>query len=309
MVDFGWKERLESLLEQPVEWGRSLDHYTSLGIGGPADAVATVEKKNELGPVLRFLAEEKLRWRVLGRGTNVLARDEGFAGVILLLGTEYQTVGEPVEISESGAALLQGGGGCSLGRLSRSCIAQGLSGLEFCCGIPGTLGGAVVMNAGAWGGDMASVVRRVTLATADGEKTLAGGELDFCYRRWRGFEQYQGQAVVTEVEFALQRGDREEIKKRCRTLQERRKAAQPVPYANAGSFFKNPPNDSAGRLIEACGLKGTSIGGAMVSEQHGNFLVNRGKATASDMLSLMKVVQNRVKNDNGIELEPEVHFI
>ncbi|MFW2369143.1 MAG: UDP-N-acetylmuramate dehydrogenase, partial [Desulforhopalus sp.] len=266
------------------------------------------EKKKELGPLLDFLAEEKLHWRVLGRGTNVLARDEGFAGVILLLGTEFQAVGEPLEYS-SGAISLQGGGACSLGKLSHTCIDLGLSGLEFGCGIPGTLGGAVIMNAGAWGGDMASVVRKVTLVTKDGIKTVSGEELDFCYRRWRGFEKYQGKAIVTEVDLELVREAPAEIRSRCRTLQERRKSGQAIPYANAGSFFKNPLNDSAGRLIEACGLKGTSIGGAMVSEQHGNFLVNRGGATASDVLSLMKVVQDRVRNDNGIDLEPEVHFI
>lgn len=308
MIDLGWKERLESLLENPVEWGRSLGKYTSFSIGGPADAVAIVETKKELRALLGFVAEEKLPWRVLGRGTNVLARDEGFAGVILLLGEEFKSVGEPQEKS-AGTMVLQSGGGCGLGKLSYSCIEMGLSGLEFGCGIPGSLGGAVVMNAGAWGEDMASVVRSVTLVTAVGEMTLAGEELDFGYRHWRGFEQYQGKAVVTAVELGLVKKDPKEIRDRCSNFQERRKAAQPIPYANAGSFFKNPKNDSAGRLIEASGLKGTSIGGAMVSEQHANFLVNRGGATASDMLSLMKVVQDRVRNDKGIKLEPEVHFI
>lgn len=305
---FRWKDRLESLLKQPVLWGKSLGKYTSFSIGGPADALATVDNKEELEPLLKFLAEEKLPWRVLGRGTNVLARDEGFAGVILFLGAEFQNVTELSETA-AGTTVLQCGGGCSLGKLSRSCIDRGLSGLEFSCGIPGTLGGAVIMNAGAWGGDMASVVRSVFLVTADGEKRLSGESLDFSYRRWGGFEQYQGKAVVAGVELELLKKDPEVVRNRCSTLQERRKVAQPIPYANAGSFFKNPQNDSAGRLIEASGLKGTSIGGAMVSEQHGNFLVNRGGATASDMLSLMKVVQERVKNDNNILLVPEVHFI
>lgn len=303
-----WREQLASLVTHPVEWGGSLRRYTSLSIGGPADAVVRVERWHELQPLLAFLAAEKLPWRVLGKGTNVLVKDHGFAGIILLLGTEFATIGERAA-KAGGKTLVQVGGGCGLGKLCYSCIDWGLSGLEFCCGIPGTLGGAVIMNAGAWGRDMAAVVRGVTLVTANGEKRLSGEALNFTYRHWPEFERYQGAAVVAGAELELLDAEPAAIKKECQTLQERRKAGQPITLANAGSFFRNPENDSAGRLIEASGLKGTVVGGAMVSEQHGNFLVNRGGASANDFLSLMKLVQERVKNDNGIELEPEVHII
>lgn len=303
-----WKEKLASLVGHPVEWGGSLKRYTSLSIGGPADAVVRVDRWSELQPLLAFLAAEKLPWRVLGRGTNVLVKDAGFAGVILLLGAAFETVEDRVPLG-SGKFLLQAGGGCGLGKLAHSCIDRGLSGLEFGCGIPGTIGGAVIMNAGAWGQDIASVVRSVTLVTASGEKQLSGDALNFSYRKWQGFEHYQGNAVIAGVGLELSAGDPAAIKKQCQIFQERRKTAQPITFASAGSFFKNPKNESAGRLIEASGLKGTTIGGAMVSEQHGNFLVNRGGASAGDFLALMKIVQDRVKNDNGIELEPEVHII
>ncbi|MDK9708743.1 MAG: UDP-N-acetylmuramate dehydrogenase [Desulforhopalus sp.] len=301
------RQALSALLSQPVQWQCHLSGYTSFAIGGPAEALIKVNLRSELQPLLAFLAEEDISWRVLGKGTNLLVGDEGFAGVIIRLGGEFTQCAE--EAGEDGLLQLQIGGGASLSRLAVRYSERGLTGLEFACGIPGTLGGAVIMNAGAWGSDIASVLQGVTLTTAEGDIPLTAEEMDFTYRSWRGFSRYQGRAVVAAVGLRLRHGDPVEVTARCRTLQERRKVSQPSDYANAGSFFKNPPNDSAGRLIEASGLKGLRVGGAMVSERHANFLVNTGSATAADVLRLMTKIQKKVQEDWGVCLEPEVHFI
>jgi UDP-N-acetylmuramate dehydrogenase len=306
-VNYAQQQRLIGLSTQPIQWQCNLHRYTSFAIGGPAEAVVKVELTRELQPLLFFLTEENIPWRVLGKGTNLLVRDEGFPGVIVLLGGEFEAIGE--EEGVDGAVLLRVGAGCGLAKLSRRCSEHGLTGLEFGCGIPGTIGGAVIMNAGAWGRDIASVLQSVTLVTATKEIILPRRELVFSYRCWNDFSPYQGHAVVAAVTLELRRGDVETIMTTCKTLLELRKSTQPSEYASAGSFFKNPPHDSAGRLIEASGLKGLTVGGAMVSERHGNFLVNTGGATADDVLCLMKIIQEKIKDDFGIDLEPEVHLI
>lgn len=300
------RQRLAALVSQPVKWDCALDRYTSFAIGGPAEAVATVETRHELQSLLGYLEQERIAWRVIGRGTNLLVSDHGFAGVIVLLGRDFEHFRQ--DSPGEGTVVITAGGACSLARLSLHCAGDGLSGLEFGCGIPGTVGGAVIMNAGAWGGDMAGVLRSVTVVTPDREETVLRQDTEFSYRSWPGFARYRGRGVVAQVELRLCHGDGAAIRMHCKTLQDRRKAAQP-PGKSAGSFFKNPPDDSAGRLIEVSGLKGTRVGGAMISEYHGNFLVNTGNATADDVLRLMKLVQEKVAKDCGIMLEPEVHFI
>ncbi len=302
------QKRLSALVSQPVKWQCRLDRYTSLSIGGPAEAVLTVDKRQEMQPLLIFLAEEKIPWRIIGRGTNLLIQDEGFAGVIFVLGDEFKTV-ERYEETDAKTVLVRAGAGCGLAQLAFRFVEWGITGLEFGCGIPGTLGGAVIMNAGAWGSEMSSIVERVRLMTAEGEKHFVRRDLNFSYRCWKSFSDYEGKAVVTEVELALKNGDPDTIRQNCTALQNKRKNTQRCEYPNAGSFFKNPVNDSAGRLIDVSGLKGMIVGGAMISEHHGNFLVNKGGATAADVLCLMKIVQAKVKIDSGIDLEPEVHFI
>jgi UDP-N-acetylmuramate dehydrogenase len=302
------QEKLTGLISQPIKWQCRLDRYTSLSIGGPADAVVRVDNRRELQAVLTFLAEDKIPWQVIGRGTNLLVRDEGFAGVILLLDGEFKKF-ERQSTDDAGKGIVRAGGGCSLAQISFSCMEWGLAGIEFACGIPGTLGGSVIMNAGAWGSEMSSIVENVRLMTAEGEKLFVRGELDFSYRSWDGFAAFRGKAVVSEVELELKNGDPDTIRQYCGVLQDRRKKTQLCKYPNAGSFFKNPSNDSAGRLIDVSGLKGLTIGGAMISEHHGNFLVNKGGASADDVLNLMKIVQAKVKNDSGVDLDPEVHFI
>lgn len=302
------QEKLTGLLTRSVHWQCRLDRYTSFAIGGPAEAVVKVESREELQVLLAFLADEQIPWRVIGRGTNLLVNDEGFAGVVLLLEGVFKTF-DRQSTQDGGGIIVRAGAGCSLTQLAYRCMEWGYTGLEFACGIPGTLGGAMIMNAGAWGSDMSAIVAGVGLMTADGEKRFVRSELDFSYRCWKNFAAYLGRAVVAEVELALQNGDPDIIRQQCDALQDRRKKIQRCTYPNAGSFFKNPANDSAGRLIDASGLKGLTIGGAMISEHHGNFLVNKGGATADDVVHLMHIVRAKVKNDSGVDLEPEVHFI
>ncbi len=301
------QQKLSQLVVQPVKWQCDLSRYTSFAIGGPAEAMVAVHQVGELQPLLEFLAVENIPWRIIGKGSNILVRDDGFPGVILRLGGELAAVSE--EVGDDGLVVVRGGGGSSLAKLSWRCSERGITGLEFGCGIPGTLGGAVIMNAGAWGGDIGSILRGIKLVTAEGEINFSAGDLNFSYRCWKDFPAYQGRAVVASVELELHRGDAAAIMAYCKSLQDKRKATQPSEHANAGSFFMNPPDDSAGRLIEVSGLRGLKVGRAMVSERHGNFLLNTGGATADEVLRLMQIVQDKVKKDSGVCLEPEIHFI
>ncbi|MBU1234697.1 MAG: UDP-N-acetylmuramate dehydrogenase [Proteobacteria bacterium] len=303
------KDRLSSLAENRIQWDCPLAPYTSFGIGGPASALVTVESIAELLRLLQCLVENNLDWRVIGRGTNLLVADSGFAGVIFILGKGLSQIALQEE-AESGQVLIRVGAGCSLARLLAWCMDEGLSGLEFVSGIPGSVGGAVVMNAGAWGGEMADViVSLTTVSPYEGEKILGREELKFSYRLWENPEKSGAKSMVVAADLELRNGLKKEIAARCREYLQKRLQKQPKGLKNAGSFFKNPPGDSAGRLIEASGLKGTRCGGAMISAVHANFLVNSGQATAKDVLQLMELVREKVAKDSGITLETEVHFL
>lgn len=307
-MDLLARDELSQIVAGQVRWNCPLCDYTSFSIGGPAEALVKVQGHNELAALMEFVDRRQVPWRIIGRGTNLLVPDEGYAGVIVILGAGFQQV-DFGEHSAGGRSIVSAGAGCGLARVAMSCMEKGLAGLEFAGGIPGTIGGAVIMNAGAWGADIAGILRTVTVLTREGQQILSRQSLDFGYRCWRDFKKFQGRQVITAVELELIEDDPEMIRERCARLQEKRRNSQPRGQGNAGSFFKNPPGDSAGRLIEKSGLKGKRIGGAMISELHANFLVNAGGATAADVLALMKCVQEKVRQDSGIELEPEVHFL
>lgn len=306
-MEEGLRQELNRIVAQPVQWDCPLAGYTSLAVGGPAEALVTVDDAQELAAVLGFLERTAIPWRIIGRGTNLLVRDEGFPGVVLLLGRGFREMA--FVAAGGGRWLATVGAGCSLARLVAACSERGLAGMEFAVGIPGTVGGALVMNAGAWGSEMAAVIRSVTVVGPSGRQLLGREKLHFGYRCWDDFAALAGRAAVVGCELELSAGDPREIRSRCASYQQLRKERQPLGQRSAGSFFKNPQHDSAGRLIEASGLKGMAVGGAMVSEKHANFLVNTGGATAADVLALMRLVQERVRRDSGIELEPEVHFL
>lgn len=297
------KERLQTLVGKTIQWDCPLRAYTSFSIGGPAEALVTVENCKELQHVLHFCSEETINCRVIGRGTNILVKDEGFDGVVLVLAGEFNKV--RIEAHKD-SILLAVGAGLSLSKLSSICMEEGYTGLEFAIGIPGSVGGAVIMNAGAWGGAIADVVLEIELQTATEAKKIRKENLPFGYRTSN--IPCQETFVISSATFALCRGDREIIRSKGRSYLDKRKQSQPAGHGNAGSFFKNPEGDSAGRLIEASGMKGVCVGDAEISTKHANFIINRGSASADDIVQLMKLVIDTVYRDSGIRLEPEVQI-
>ncbi len=307
MLQTAVKQKISRIVTTPVRWNCPLSGYTSFRIGGPADALVVVEKEEELYALLSFFAREKVKWRIIGKGTNLLVSDDGFAGVVVVLGKSFQDV--KVRQQDAGSVFLQVGCALRLTRLAGWCLEKGLSGLEFASGIPGSVGGAVIMNAGAWGGEMSDVVTAVDVITQEGKQTIGEEELNFGYRSWHNSLIERELAVVTMIMVRLTRGDRPSMEEACSTYRQKRMLRQPQKIANAGSVFKNPPGDSAGRLIEASGLKGKQVGGAVVSTVHANFIVNEGQATAADIHELMQAITRKVKTDSNIDLEPEIHIL
>jgi UDP-N-acetylmuramate dehydrogenase len=282
-----------------VEEGVELARFTTLGTGGPARAFARPESERELGELLRWAQERSLNVAVVGLGSNLLAADAGVDSLVLKLGGELAVV-------EAAEGVLRVGGGAANAVALHRARAAGLGGFEFACAIPGTIGGGVWMNAGAYGGDFAGVLERALVATADGSGWLASGELGLSYRH---SELRHGQ-VVLRAELRLRPRPPEEIKAEVRELNTRRKAAQPTNRRTFGSVFKNPDHKlSAGRMLEACGLKGHRIGGAQISPKHANFIENADAATTRDALALMAEARRRAHEQFGVRLEHEVEFL
>ena len=276
---------------------------TSFRIGGPARRMAFPERGEQLVLLLDMAARCGARPLVMGNGTNLLAPDEGLDRLVIDTSAGLSRVeagGTPGTIlAEAGA---------SLARVADFACRQGLAGLEFAHGIPGTVGGAVCMNAGAYGGEMAQVVREATLLLPEeGIRTLTGAEMAFGYRR--SFLTDHPDAVVLRAEFCLTPGDPAAIRGRMKELLEKRRASQPLEFPSAGSTFKRPEGYYAGTLIDQCGLKGLTVGGAQVSEKHAGFVINRGGATCADVKELIRQIQERVFAQAGVRLEPEVRII
>ena len=295
---------LEKLLSGKVLWNCPLARYTTLRVGGPAEAVVFTETRADLTRLLTWLKDRNIPRHIIGGGSNILVPDHGLTGVTVMLGrglAEIETIGD-----KNDKVLVQAGGGCRLARLIKYCTDRAISGLEFAVGIPGSIGGAIVMNAGCWDREIGDVLYSVTMLNPAGELISEPREkLDLSYRQWGGGEE----TVIVAAVFALMKDDKRKIKAACRKYLQQRKEKQPQNLASAGSFFKNPPGQAAGKLIEETGLKGCRVGGAMVSPQHANFLVNTGKATAGDILALMRLVQSKVFDRSGIMLEPEVQIL
>jgi len=282
-------------VEERVELAR----FTTLGTGGPARAFARPESEGEVEELLRWADERDLAVAVIGLGSNLLAADAGVDALVLKLG------GELAAVEAAGDVLRAGGGVANAVGLHRA-RAAGLGDFEFACAIPGTVGGGVWMNAGAYGGDFASVLERVLVATADGSGWLTPVELGLTYRH---SELRHGQ-VVLRAELRLRPRPPDEIKAEVRELNARRKAAQPTNRRTFGSVFKNPDHElSAGRMLEACGLKGHRIGGAQISPKHANFIENADGATTAEALALMAEARRRAQERFGVRLEHEVEFL
>ena len=285
--------------EPPVEAAVRLAGFTTIGIGGPARAFARPTSLGELQGVLARAAEHGLPVVPIGLGSNLLAADEGVDAVVVKLAGELATV------RVEGDLLVAGGGAPNAVCLHRA-RAAGLGGFEFACAIPGTAGGGVRMNAGAYGGDWADVLARALIVDATGARWLTREELDLSYRH---SALAPGQ-VAAAVEFRLERRDPDEIRSLIASLQAQRKAAQPTNRRTFGSVFKNPPHElGAGRMLEACRLKGFRIGGAVISPRHANFIENAGGATAADAIALMAEARRRAADQFGVELEREVELL
>lgn len=273
--------------------------HTSFRAGGEAEWFAVPETAEELKAVLAACQKADTPWYVIGNGSNLLVSDKGFPGVIISTGKFDRLEVNGTEITV--------GAGVMLSRLANTAYKAGLTGLEFAAGIPGTVGGACVMNAGAYGSEMKNVLKTVTVLTAEGNvEKLPAEELELGYRTSvipkRGY-------LVLEAEISLAEGNMDEIKAVMDDLAFRRKDKQPLEFPSAGSTFKRPEGYFAGKLIEDCGLKGFTVGGAQVSEKHAGFVINKGGATASDIYHLCKAVEMKVKEEFGVSLEMEVKLL
>ena len=281
----------ELLLEEPMA------KHTSFRIGGPADVLAQPGNEAELAELLKRAAHHAVPVTLVGNGSNLLVRDKGIRGLVIKLSNLFSSI-------TVAGNVLTFGSGISLAMASKKAASLSLSGLEFAVGIPGTIGGAVYMNAGAYDGEMAKVVTSVQVMDRQGQSSqLKADELDFSYRHTA--LQNSG-LIVTSVTVSLQPGEAESIKAKMDDFSQRRIAKQPLELPSAGSMFKRPVGYFAGTLIEQTGLKGYTVGGAQVSTKHAGFVVNVGGATAKDVLQLIRDVQDRVLAAQGVQLEPEV---
>ena len=283
-----------------IEEGVPLSRFTTLGTGGPARAFARPGSEAELEEALRWAADRGVSVAVVGLGSNLLVADEGVDGLVLKLSDGLASV------EVDGTLIRAGGGAPNAVCLHRARSAE-LGGLEFGCAIPGTTGGGVWMNAGAYGGDFSQVLERALVVAADGgARWLTSGELGLSYRH---SELRHGQ-VVAKVELRLERRPGDRIRATVAELQALRKAAQPTNKRTFGSVFKNPEHElSAGRMLEACGLKGYRIGGAQISPRHANFVENAGDACSADAVALMAEARRRAREQFGVELVHEVEFL
>jgi len=293
-------EKYALSLECSAEREVSMKNYTSFKVGGPAELFLSPEDAGQTAKLVRFCEKEEIPVFVLGKGSNLLVSDRGIKGAVIYTGKQcgISLVDENTVRAQSGASLAQ---------LCTFALENSLSGLEFAYGIPGTVGGAVFMNAGAYGGEMKDVLLNSEYVSTDG----TSGELDneAMELSYRHSAYENSNLVITAASVRLASADRNEIKSTMNDILARRKEKQPLEYPSAGSTFKRPEGNFAGALIEQCGLKGVSVGGAQVSEKHAGFIINRGGATAADILSLIKHVQARVKAQTGVSLETEIRLI
>lgn len=292
-----FSQKLPDMMLRPEE---PLAEHTSFRIGGPAELMAFPKNAEELSALLSVSHDMDIRPVILGAGSNVLAPDEGLRGLVICM-KAFDGIEQRSETSFYADC------GATLKKAAIFAREQSLTGLEFAHGIPGSVGGGVYMNAGAYGGELRQVVTKTTVMTPDGTvKTVLGDAQDFSYRHSVFMEQ---DCIILGAEFQLQKGELEAIRARMQELSDKRRASQPLELPSAGSTFKRPIGGYAAALIEQAGLKGYRHGGAAVSEKHSGFVVNKGGATAKDVLELMEEVKQRVYESSGILLEPEVRIL
>jgi len=275
--------------------------HTSFKAGGNADLMVVPQDADELKEILKALSDSGYPYMILGNGSNVLVRDGGYHGVMVKMGEGF------ADVKVEGTKVICGAGAL-LSVAAKAAANAGLTGFEFASGIPGSVGGAVFMNAGAYDGEIKFVLEKVRVISRDGltDRYVTAEELDMGYRHTALHESGD---VVVEAVLALEEGDIDEIKAKIADLTNRRNTKQPVTFPSAGSFFKRPTGYFAGKLVQDAGLKGLTVGGAQVSELHSGFIINKGGATATDIIQLMEIVQQTVMDKFGVMLEPEVRII
>ena len=296
-----WEDAMGSIADLTVRWNEILASRTSFRIGGPAECLVDLEGEADLLALFEVVEKAGAPYLVMGKGSNILIPDEGVPGVVIRLGKSFQ------QVSRQGNRV-SAGCGCVNARFVEICRGWGLGGMEFLIAVPGTIGGAIAMNAGAHAGETAEFLRKVRLYRfGQGIVEEDATSIEFAYRS----SPLRGQAgvVVMAGEFEMLADSEEGIKQRIEQFQTYRRETQPRDYPNCGSVFKNPADDFAARLIEEAGLKGQQLGGAQVSEKHANFIVNRGGASASEVLALVDLIRERVYSLNRVELELELQVL
>ncbi len=295
-------QRLKNIYGGTLCINEPMSRHTTFRIGGAARYLVMPRTRDELAQTIQVCRQEQVPFYIIGNGSNLLVSDAGYEGVIIQI---YQTLNS-IEI-DGDLAVITAGAGALLVKIAKMACAAELTGLEFASGIPGTVGGAVVMNAGAYGGEMKDVVSEVTVMDQDGRfYTLQADQLDFGYRHSAIAAE---NLIVVEVRLQLRVGVHQEIESCMKTLAAARKEKQPLEYPSAGSTFKRPEGYFAGKLIDDAGLRGYQVGGARVSDKHCGFVVNTGGATAADVMTLVEDVRRKVQENSGVTLEPEVKFL
>ncbi|MBR3635435.1 MAG: UDP-N-acetylmuramate dehydrogenase [Lachnospiraceae bacterium] len=301
MVDPAIIEQIKCIVTpENVRIDEPMSLHTTFRIGGPADVFVEIINEHEISRLIDLLKSKDVPYFIIGNGSNLLVSDKGYRGVIIEIGSGYSGLRMMDDIIVAKA-------GTTMSKLSHFAMENELTGLEFAGGIPGTVGGGMIMNAGAYGGEMRQVAYRVKVIMPDGQvKYLTNAEMGFEYRNSRAKREGY---IVLQAEFMLHHGDRQVIEGIMRDLTAKRKEKQPLEYPSAGSTFKRPQGYYAGKLISDSGLKGFTIGGAQVSEKHAGFLINTKDATAKDMYDLIAKVKKEVHTRFGVTLEPEVIFL
>jgi len=303
MIDDIFRDKLRAAVSGAVLFDEPLNLYTSFGVGGKADAIIFPGNDEELSRAVTYLTEKSVPFMPVGNGTNLIVRDGGYRGVIV----SFRRLRDlRMDEGTNEKICIHAKAGVPLADVVDLSLLKGFAGMEFCAGIPGSVGGAVRMNAGAYGGEIKDVVKEVVFMTKKGKILDRNREdLDFTYRRLA----IPPDLMIIAATFSLNRGDKSEIIKKVEKILSLRKGKHPLRYRNAGSIFKNFPGLPAGRIIDETGLKGLQMGDAMISEVHGNFIINLGKAKAADVLALIDAAKKRVFEEKGVVLETEVCII
>lgn len=300
MNEYFYNYLKEMIPSERIRLDETMSRHTTFRVGGPADYFIVPDSIEELSKLVKYLNLVDREYFILGNGSNLLVGDHGYRGVVIWIADNFG------EIKVEGNKIIAGAG-AMLSKVASTALEAGLTGFEFASGIPGSVGGAMVMNAGAYGGEMKDIVKRVEVVTTDGDVfEMSNAEMNFDYRT---SVCRKAKLAVTKVEFELEAGDKEAIKARMDELKAQRLAKQPLEFPSAGSTFKRPEGYFAGKLIMDAGLSGYTIGGAKVSEKHCGFIVNSGHASAIDIHDLIFEVQEKVKNRFNVKLEPEVCII